>query len=501
MRHQSPITRLVVAAVALAAAPPALAESAASFWPGFRGPGGLGVATEGCRPPTEFGPQKNVLWKTDLPPGHSSPVVAAGRVYLTAAENNQLTTLCLNASDGKVLWKQHAPAPKLEKTHPSGSPASSTPVTDGQRVFVYFGSYGLLAYDSGGESLWTYPLPTPKSMYGTATSPLLAGNNVILLCDSDAGDSYLLAVDKQTGKPAWKAQRALFRGSWTTPLLWPHDGTQELVVLGSGRVVAYDPADGSQRWSVAGFPPQVIGSPVLGDGLLFAARGGLGDPGESFVNEIPKWDVLLKEYDKNNDGKLAPDEVPADYGFQQRKEVSKDAPGNFLALRTLLKMVDGNKDGAVSRFEWTLAQGMLGGNEDVVLAIRPGGTGDVTRTHVAWKQRRAVPEIPSPLFYAGRLYLVKNGGIVSCLDPATGKTVYRERLGAGGQYAASPVAADGRIYAASEAGVVTVFKAGDELKVLAENDLAERTMASPAIVGGTLYVRTEKHVYAFAAPQ
>jgi outer membrane protein assembly factor BamB len=139
----------------------------------------------------------------------------------------------------------------------------------------------------------------------------------------------------------------------------------------------------------------------------------------------------------------------------------------------------------------------LTSNEDILLAVKPGGDGDATETHVAWKQRRAIPEIPSPLFYDGRLYLVKNGGIVTCLDPQTGKTIYRERLGSGGQYAASPVAADGRIYVTSEAGVVSVLKAGDTFEVMSENDLAERIMATPAIVGDTLYVRTDQHLFAF----
>jgi outer membrane protein assembly factor BamB len=144
-----------------------------------------------------------------------------------------------------------------------------------------------------------------------------------------------------------------------------------------------------------------------------------------------------------------------------------------------------------------MASAFLRANEDVMLAIKPGGEGDVTETHVAWRERRGLPELPSPLFYQGRLYLVKNGGVVSCLEPKTGKSVYRERLGATGPYYASPVAADGRIYAASEAGVVSVFKAGDRFSLLAENDLAERVVATPAIVADMLYVRTDKHLFAF----
>jgi outer membrane protein assembly factor BamB len=160
-------------------------------------------------------------------------------------------------------------------------------------------------------------------------------------------------------------------------------------------------------------------------------------------------------------------------------------------------MIDGDKDGAGGRFEWGMASAFVAGNEDVMMAIKPGGEGDVTDTHVAWRQKRGLPELPSPLYYDGKLYLVKNGGMVSCLDPKTGKNVYRGRLDATGPYYASPIAANGNIYAASEAGVVSVFKAGDSFKPVSECDLNERLTATPAVVGDTLFVRTDKHLFAF----
>jgi outer membrane protein assembly factor BamB len=132
-----------------------------------------------------------------------------------------------------------------------------------------------------------------------------------------------------------------------------------------------------------------------------------------------------------------------------------------------------------------------------LFAVKPGGQGDVTRTHVLWREGKATPEVPSPLFYRGRVYTVRDGGIVSCLGAATGKTLFRERLGPGGGYFSSPVAGDGKVYSASGKGVVTVLEAGDAFKVLARNDLQEPIMATPAIADGKLYVRTEKHLYAF----
>lgn len=490
--------RLALFAVAvLLAAPTARGATGGSAdWPRFRGPNGQGVAPDGAKPPSQFGPEKNLLWKADLPPGHSSPIVTTGRIFLTAFDGTKLETICLDATTGATLWRRAAPAEKIEKVNRSNSPAASTPATDGRRVYAYFGSFGLLAYDVDGRELWKVPVPVPQNMFGTGTSPVVVGNRVVLVRDSDSMDSYVLAVHRETGEQAWKTPRPLFTGNWSTPMVWSHDGVEELIVPGSGRVVAYDPRDGAEHWSVSGFPQQPITTPVAGDGMLFAAKGGQGDPGQSLVNEVPRWDALLKQFDANADAKLTPEEFPADYGFELRKELPKGTDGNFLSLRTLVRMIDRNKDG-VTRFEWGMATTFLAANEDVMLAIKPGGEGDATETHVAWRQRRGLPELPSPLYYRGRLYVVKNGGIVTCLDPKTGQPVYRKRLDAGGQYVASPVAADGNIYVASEAGVVTVFKAGDTFEPVAENDLAERLTATAGIVGDTLYVRTEKRLYAF----
>ena len=469
-------------------------------WPRFRGPNGQGVATDTAKPPAEFGVGKNLAWCVDLPPGHSSPVVSAGQIFLTAFQDGKLETICLDAAGGKILWRRPAPAEKMEDVHSSNSPAASTPATDGERVYVYFGSCGLLAYDREGTQLWFVPVRTPQNMFGTATSPIIVGGNVVLVRDSDAGDSALIAVDCKTGKPAWTRPRLAFKGSWSTPMLWGHDGIEDLVVLGTGRIVGYDPKDGAERWTVAGFPQMPITTAVAGDGLLFAEKGGQGEPGQSLLNDLPKWADLIQKYDANRDGKISREEVPTDYGFELRKDIPKGTDGNFLRMRGLIGMIDGDKDGAIGRFEWGMASAFVGANEDMMLAIKPGGEGDVTETHVAWRQRRGMPELPSPLFYQGRLYLVKNGGMVSCIDPKTGKPIYRERLGAIGPYYASPVAADGKVYAASEGGVVSVFKAGDAFSLLAENDLAERIVATPAVVGDVIYVRTDKHLFAFRSP-
>ena len=161
---------------------------------------------------------------------------------------------------------------------------------------------------------------------------------------------------------------------------------------------------------------------------------------------------------------------------------------------------DGNKDGVVTKAEWDAGLAFLRNNEDNVLAIRPGGSGDSSYSHVAWKASRGISEMPSPLFYRGRLYFVRNGGMVTSYTPDSGRVVLdRQRLGTLGLYAASPIAADGRIYAASETGTIVVFRAGDTLEVLARNDLGESITATPAIADHKLYVRTAKHLWAFGS--
>jgi outer membrane protein assembly factor BamB len=193
-------------------------------------------------------------------------------------------------------------------------------------------------------------------------------------------------------------------------------------------------------------------------------------------------------------------EPPEAEGIVLRSEVSKETPGNFLPWRQALAICDADKSGVVTSVEFAAMLASLRANEDNVIAIRPGGSGDSTASHVAWKATRGIPEMPSPLLYRGRLYFVRDGGIVTSYAADSGTVIVdRQRLGAPGQYAASPIAADGRIYASSETGTVVVFRAGDTLDVLARNDLGESITATPAIAADTLYVRTAKHLWAFGS--
>jgi outer membrane protein assembly factor BamB len=359
-----------------------------------------------------------------------------------------------------------------------GSPATATAVCDSDLVYVYFGSFGLLAYDHSGTERWRKALPTPVVEFGASASPILAGDRLIQVCDQDEG-SYVLAVDPHDGKTLWKADRPEFRRSFATPLLWEHDGSAELVVPGSIWLRSYNLADGSERWSYSGTSRVACSSPTAGDGLLFSASWNVGGDSEDRIT-MPPATEFFAEHDHDKDGKLTSDEIP---------------PG---PIRDRFSQMDLNKDKIVTAAEWETMRAMFARAGNALLAIRPGGKGDVTQSHLAWKTTRSLPYVSSPLFYNGRLYTFKNGGLASCYEARTGKVLYQdERMSAPGDYISSSVAAGENIYVASQKGTVVVMRAGDRFEVRARNELGEEVQTTPAIVDGTIYLRAAHHCYAF----
>jgi len=217
------------------------ARAEADSWNQFRGPNGSGVA-RACEPPVTLD-GSHVAWKTPVPPGLSSPVLAGNRIFLTAVENGRLVTLAFDTASGKPAWRREAPRVPVQKVHKINSPAASTPQVDDERVYVYFGSYGLLCYDHEGRRQWAKPIPTPRNLYGVATSPIGHGECLILVLDNDANlpgsrvsRSKILAVKKSTGETAWETPRPFHRSGWSTPMIWTHADGKDLVVLGSGQV-------------------------------------------------------------------------------------------------------------------------------------------------------------------------------------------------------------------------------------------------------------------------
>jgi outer membrane protein assembly factor BamB len=455
-----------------------LGTQASADWPRFRGPNGSGVSEEKGELPVRFGPSENVAFTTELPPGISSPVVAGGRVYITGLRGKDLVTLALDESTGKVLWEKRAPAESLEKVHPTSSPAASTPAVDGARVVVFFGSFGLLAYDPDGKELWRLPLGPFNNTFGTASSPIIEGPLIFLNCDQDLG-SFLIAVDKVTGKIRYRVERPEFPRGFSTPIVWKEGGSKQVVVAGTLRVAAYAVEDGREAWSAGGLARIVNPTPVVGDGLLFVASFSPGgDTGERI--SMPSFDTYAAAQDANKDGLLSEDEVPAG------------------EMKSRFPQIDVNKDGKITRAEWENMARIFDEAKNGIIACKPQGEG---RTPALWRYDRGTPYVPSPIFYRGHIAMVKDGGIVTVLAAGDGKLVKQIRLPAGGNYYASPVAGGGKIYLASLSGEVTVLSAGGEWEILASCDLGGACAATPAISGGRLLVRAGGKLFAFAAPK
>lgn len=264
----------------------------AENWSQFRGPNGSGVV-ESANPPIQFSTDQNVRWKSSAPSGVSSPIVWDDRIFLTGVVNEQLVTVAYNKKSGKELWRQSVTPEKLEKTHAFSLPASSTPCTDGERVYVYFNSFGVIAYDFDGNEVWQRPLEMHKVQYGSGSSPVLINGHLIVQREGKPVDSHLLALDPETGETAWTISRPLSSGSHSTPMLWRHDGIEELMVHGQGSVAAYDLETQDISWWVDGWGWAAIPIAVVGDGMLFIGSTGTGDPSEPLPKELD-WSYLAQ---------------------------------------------------------------------------------------------------------------------------------------------------------------------------------------------------------------
>jgi outer membrane protein assembly factor BamB len=471
-------------------------------WNQFRGPNGQGVA-EVDRIPVNFGPESNVLWKTVIGAGHSSPVIWNNLIFLTAYESTnkkELITLAINREDGKILWRHVVQAETKVRFHPLNNPASTSPAVDERHVYFYFGTYGLLCYDHAGKEVWQRKIEAPKNKYGMATSPILYKEKVIMVLDSDGGSSRLLAVNRDTGRTVWEQPRSLFRAGWSTPVIWRHGDAEELVVLGSKRLTSYNPSTGEEIWWAGGFPPETVGVPITSDGLVFASAAALGGRGDDKLDAVGTWKITIKEFDQNHDNQIQRDEMTKGFAFIQRPELPKDNPGYGLPVRnmeTLLKIFDHDKNRIISESEWMQTMsGFAAFSRPNLIAIRPGATKDARESHLAWEIQRGIPETSSLLYCQGKVYLLRDGGLLTCLEASTGKEIFRQRIRAPGQYIASPIVAGDKIVVASVPGTVTVIQVDDKLKILARNKFGEKIFATPAVADNKIYLRTTGHLYA-----
>ncbi len=490
---------------------PIRAEEIEPTWSQFRGPNGSGYG-ERFIPPLKINGHQPT-WKMVVPAGKSSPVIWGNRIFLTGVEKNRLVTLCLDTQSGQPVWKSEISDIKLESVHPANSVAASTPCADKERVYSYFGSWGLVCHDHSGKELWKMPIPTPRTMYGVATSPILHEDRLFLLLDDD-GDlpgsklsrSKLIALDKATGKSLWETGRPYNRGAWSTPMIWKHAKGTDLVALGDGRVCGYDPINGEERWHMVGFAREPIAVPIEGDGKLFVSVSMQGGRGDSQLDPEPFWKALL-EFDTNLDGQIGREEISTHFTIPLRPELRPGHPGFGIPLPSeahqrkerqdgMFSRMDRDKNGFITKQEYTTDMA-VGRGRPTLAAILPGGAGNISESHVSWKLHSGIPEIPSPIHREGRLYMVRDGGILTCVKTSTGEVVYRERLGSPGQYTASPVSAGGHLFLVSMQGILTVVKCGDRFEITSKAELGSPIEATPAMDRNSLYVRTKDTVLAF----
>ena len=351
----------------------------AADWSQFRGPAGSGVADD-QKPPVKFGPKENLAWKVAVPPGASSPIVVGDKIVLTAFEDGKLFTICYSRTDGKELWRADAKAKKIEEFHPTeGSPAASTPASDGKIIVSYFGSCGLICYDLDGKELWRFDLPTAETdgSFGSGVSPVIE-DGLVLLARDLAKNSAVYAVDLATGSQKWKTDRPAAHTNYATPVVWNDAGRKVLAVAGSKVLEGYDAKTGDKVWTVDKLPSGACATPVLfKDTLVYAAWS----PGGADF-KMPSFDEILKQAEEEKLG----------YVTQAGSEKT--------FIKGFFKNQDTNKDGKLTREEWDENMKMMLGGENRAVALKPGGE---ARTRVVLHQEptlRVQPAgIPRPVLH------------------------------------------------------------------------------------------------------
>ncbi len=477
-----PIRELALASVVfVSAAPVPCARAATESFAYFRSDRGLETGS-GPLPENLEAPAA-LRWRVELDSGHSTPILQNGRIFLTTyrPETKELATVALDQATGRLLWRQGVTPQQIEQTHPIGNPATATPACDGERVFVFFGSAGLFCYDLSGKKLWEQRMGPFRDEYGAGSSPVLLDDKIILNQDHDTG-SFLIAFDRVTGRRLWKTPRPDAVRSYSTPVIWPQPGTPEILVAGALELSAYDPGNGERIWWVDGLARIVIPTPVpSGDMIYMASWAPGGDSGKRL--ELPSWPAALAKWDANHDGKLSKSEID-----------------DHEVLDRFYRM-DLDQDGYLNQQEWERHAAVFHRAQNATLAIRPAGKGGQSSSAVVWKHAKGAPYVATPVLDHGILWMVKEGGLVTKLDAATGDLLQEERVPGFGNYFASPVAGDGKVYFSSEPGTVSIVASEHDWRLIASRNFHEKIYATPVLDHGRLFVRTERALYCFPGGQ
>jgi outer membrane protein assembly factor BamB len=425
----------------------AFAPVSAENWPHWRGPSSTGVSAE-VGLPERWSDTENMAWKTPVRGlGISSPIVWGDQIFVTsqigrsarrpgshptlvqggnpaesgerglgsaaaqASNNVSFLVTALSRLDGRKLWEHELAAEgRLAEVHDKHNLASSSPVTDGKRIYAWFGTGQIVALEMTGKLIWSRHLGREYASFdinwGHSSSPALFNDSLILLCYHQP-TAYLVNLDAASGKTRWRVERGRDINSYSTPLVVPSAGGPELIVNSSEGMSGHNPSTGQLLWHIQESNRFPIPMPVFHDGTIYTSRGYRSGP---------------------------------------------------------------------------------------YMAIRPGGKGDISKSHVLWRVDTGAPYVSSLVYYDGLLYMAGDVGVLSAIDAKTGQRIWQERTG--GVFTASPVAADGKIYLLSEDGQTIVLAAGKTPRVLARNRLNARQLASPAISGGRIFIRTDDAVIA-----
>ena len=464
----------------------------AEDWAQFRGPNCSGVSTGEAPLPTEFSDTEGVQWSAELGDGIGCPVVAAGRVITSGmVDDTTVGLFAFDAATGKQLWQRTWPIGDVDEIHKTNSLAATTPAADDERVYFYFSTLGMLTVDAKtGDDVWKQELPVPYFVFkwGAGMSPVLY-KDLLLFCQDDDLKPAFYAFDKRTGDLRWKDDRSDMAVNYSHPVICSTDSGDEIIVGGTGLLVGYDPKTGKRLWHARTLLRNIKTTPVCKNGVIYISlqSGGIANQWLASVDRAETG---------NSDDKLTKDEIQAFVG-------KRPVPESFYQKTFDKGDIDGDGDleGQELDIAFLNSENFAGAAYDAknpaaefIIAVRGGGRGDVTDTHVLWKHStKHTDHIVSPIVVDDRMLLVKCGGIATCFDTSDGTSIFGPgRIRNEGDYFASPVYGDGKIYVASENGKIVVLRNADELDVLAVNDMGDSILGTPAIADGALFVRTRK---------
>jgi outer membrane protein assembly factor BamB len=473
----------------------------AADWPQFRGPNCSGISDVKATLPVRFSAKEGVAWSAKVGDGIGSPIVVDQRVFVSGMTGPETVSLfAFDATSGQELWRRDWETGPLPEIHASNSQASSTAAADDERVYFYFSSLGMLAVDAEtGEDVWHYKLPTPFFVFkwGPGMSPTLYKDLVIFCQDDDIYPS-IVAIDRRSGKLRWQDNRLDMAVNYCHPVVCTHAKGDDLVVGGTGMLIGYDPSNGQRRWHAKVLLRNIKTTPVCHQGIIYISVQSAG-----IANQ---WLASVDRADTgNNDDRLDKAEIQAFVGDLKVPDVFYEKT---------FDRGDLNKDGFLQGQELDVAflhpDNFAGADftqagEDAaaqfIMAIRGGGEGDVTDSHILWKHKtKHTDHIVSPYVAHNRMLLVKEGGIRTIFDAKSGlPTSEPTRVGRGGSFFASPISGDSKIYLAGENGRIIVLRDDASFEELADNDMGESILATPAISEEGLFVRTRTQIFCLRA--